>query len=170
MANIVQRVIDRLAYAFSTPLYIDKQRAAEEMYSRPQTQLARRSWAARCSETLNINGVIYRCGCDQEFTFPDVFEALKDFTCPQCKEKFVELLKFVGIDPKETPVNQWQGIILAKLPRRPFSADVRRAAGPLQVGDWGGNLPGQSPDVVDWDDPATEKEYKRRGDILNGMF
>jgi hypothetical protein len=128
MANIVQKVIDKLAVALKTPLYIqNRQQAAEEMYSRPQVGLQRRSWAARCSETLNLNGLIYRCGCDQEFVFPSVLEAMKDFTCPQCKEKFVEVLKFVGIDPKETAVNLWESIILAKLPRVPFSVGGRRS-------------------------------------------
>ena len=139
MPNIVQRAIDRLAYAFNTPMFIDKQRAAEEMYSRPQIGLQRRSWAARCSETLNLNGLIYRCQCDTEYPFPSVLEAMKDHVCPGCKEKFVDPLKFVGINPAETPVNQWEGIFLAKLPHRPFSADRPKYRGPLPVGDWGNN-------------------------------
>lgn len=139
--NIFQKAIGKLAAIVNTPQYISKDEMARQMYSRPQTQLARRSWASRVSETLNINGFVYRCQCDEEFAFPDAFEAMKDHHCPVCKDKFVELLKFAGIDPKEVPVNQWQSIFLAKLPRRPWSVDQRRAAGPIKFGDWDSNLP-----------------------------
>lgn len=43
----------------------------------------------------------------------------------------------------------------------------------IEVGDPGGNLPGQSADAVEWDDSTSGvsgKEYVRRADIMNGLF
>jgi hypothetical protein len=75
------------------------------------------------------------CSEGQVYTFVDVMEALRDHVCPCCKDK-MDLLKFVGIDPKEVHPNQWKAIIDSKLPMRP---SLRRAAmpGAMMIGDCG---------------------------------
>jgi len=139
--NLFQRVIGRLASALDAPRYISKEEMLEQIYSRPQTEIQRGGWEVRVSDLLDIKWFIVRCTCDVEFPFADAIEACADHQCPSCKEKLPNLLKFVGIDPKETPVQQWAGIFLSKLPRRPFNVDQRRAAGPIKFGDWDSNLP-----------------------------
>jgi hypothetical protein len=42
-----------------------------------------------------------------------------------------------------------------------------------QIGDQGGNLPGESPDTVEWDDASSGisgREYARRADINQGLW
>jgi hypothetical protein len=144
----------------------------QEIYYNREGNLRPRQWYRLSNERGETVGFSFVCSEGQEYRFLDVFEAFRDHVCPNCKDKF-ELLKFVGINPAEIPVTQWKSICTAKLPARPGAVTGKQAPAAAQIGDWGGNLPGESADAVGWDDQGSGiagKEHARRADINQGLW
>jgi hypothetical protein len=109
-----------------------------EVYYNREGNLRPKQWYRLSGESGNCVGFSYFCSCGQEYRLLSAWEWFKDFHCPQCKDKF-DLLKFVGIDPKVTPVNQWKSVVESKLPARPGAVTGKQTPGAMQMGDWGGS-------------------------------
>lgn len=94
-------------------------------------------WLRGCNELGETVAFKYTCDC-QTVTFRDVFEALRDHVCPNCKDKF-NLMKAVGIDTAKVPVSQWKSIIDHKLRIYPNVIGQPVSPGVVPIGDWGGS-------------------------------
>jgi hypothetical protein len=136
--NLKQTAINILAPGLGdriNALMSSEERFKQEVYGNNPTALRSRTWYRLASERGENTGYQYVCTEGQVYTFVDVMEALRDHVCPNCKDK-MDLLKFVGIDPKEVHPTQWKSIIDSKLQMRP---SLRRAATPgaVMIGDCG---------------------------------
>lgn len=79
------------------------------------------------------------------------------------------LLTLLPENGKDMPDRE-RDMVYATLPTWQIGNRTSAQSPFVMIGDQGGNEPGGSADFVRWGDPATEKEYTRRGDIMNGMF
>jgi hypothetical protein len=66
-----------------------------------------------------------------------------------------------------------RNMVYATLPTYRLHNASQQPRGPIQLGDWGGNLPGESADATAWDDAGSGiagKEHARRADINQGLW